>query len=105
MFVTALVATITFLNPQERANAHHVAGVKFNSLRQQARVFREVDLRTEPIPSQARQRLGELADTRGELSLSSPQIFRRAFKRARRGIEQGEADYTIDADQERCKER
>ena len=96
MVVTALAAIITFLNPRDRAHAHHVAGVKYNALRQHARVFRTVDLCTEPVSSGARKRLGELADSRGDLGLSSPQIPRRAFERARRGIEQGEAKHAVD---------
>lgn len=98
MLVSSLAAIITFLNPQPRANQHHAAGAKYNSLRQRVRVFRTVDLQSAPIPSDVRKRLSELVHEREGLSLSSPQIPRPAFERARRGIEQGEANYAIDAD-------
>ena len=100
MLVAALAAIITFLNPRDLANAHHLAGVKYNSLRQQIRIFRSVDLQTEPVSPDARQRLSELTDAHGALGLSSPQIPRRAFERARQGIEQGEAEYAVDANQQ-----
>ena len=100
MLVAALAAIITLLHPRDLANAHHLAGVKYNSLRQQTRIFRSVDLQTEPVSPDARQRLSELTDARGALGLSSPQIPRRAFERARQGIEQGEAEYAVDANQQ-----
>ena len=103
ILVAALASIITFLNPRERANAHHLAGVKYNGLRQQARVFRTVDLQTEPVTPEARQRLSELTDAHGALGLSSPQIPRRAFERARKGIEHGEAEYAVDVSHERAE--
>lgn len=94
--VAALTAVVTFLNPQERANGHHVAGVKFNAVRNQARLFREVDLEEKVVPPDVSDRLRKLAESRDQLNLSSPQIPR-AFEKARRGIEAGEASYAVDS--------
>lgn len=62
--VTALTAVLTFLNPNEKANVHHVAGTRFNALRNQSRIFCQVDLLERNDISAARQRLAELADLR-----------------------------------------
>ena len=43
ILVTVLTALVTFLNPSQRANRHHVAGTYFNALRNQARILREID--------------------------------------------------------------
>jgi hypothetical protein len=97
--VTGLTAVLTFLNPQERANAHHTAGARFNSVRNDARVLREVELVQDQPPADALERLKSLSKARDELNLSSPQIPRRAFERARRSVEAGESSYAVDRKQ------
>lgn len=94
--VAALSAVSTFVNPSERAQSHHQAGAKYNSLRNRSRVFRQVDLISNGSPSDLVALLKSLAQERDDLSLSSPQIPRRAFTRARAGVEAGEAEYAVD---------
>jgi SMODS and SLOG-associating 2TM effector domain family 4 len=94
--VTTLTALLTFLNPQQRSNTHHTAAARFNAIRNDTRILREVDLIGEQISNDAVERLKTLSKSRDELNLSSPQIPRFAFNRARRGIESGEAAYAVD---------
>jgi len=95
---SVLSAISTFLNASERAQLHHRAGVKHNALRNRARIFRELDLKTETGSSDLLASLKALAKEREDLNLSSPQIPKWAFRLARAGIEAGEAAYKIDSE-------
>lgn len=91
----ALAALATFLNPSGRAAEHHAAGTKYLSLRNESRFLRE----TWPKPADViplRDKLANLVRRRNELNESSPPIPRRAFKAARKRIEQGEDKYEVD---------
>ena len=94
--VTALTALMTFLNPNKRANAHHMAGNKYNALRNQARIFCEIDLTAGDQQNDISKKIKELAKERDDLNQSSPQTFKWAYKRAKAAIEAGEADYAAD---------
>jgi hypothetical protein len=94
--VTGLTAVLTFLNPQGHANAHHNAGARLNAVRNEARILREVELASGKVPPDAAERLKALSKSKDELNLSSPPIPRRAFERARQGIEAGESSYKTD---------
>lgn len=91
-----LASLSTFLNPSEKASTHHNAGVMFNSLRNKARIFREIDLKKDVPYDVQSERIKELASRKDELNESSPQISRNAFERTRKGIEEGEASYSAD---------
>jgi len=94
--VTALTAVTTFLNPNEKANSHRNAGNKYNSLRNKARIFCEIDSCREDSDQEITKQLKELAKRRDELNQNSPQIPGWAYKKARKEIEEGEADYKVD---------
>ena len=96
IIVTALTAVTIFLNPNEKANSHQNAGNKCNSLRNKARMFCDIDCYGENPDQELIKRLKELAKQRDELNQNSPQIPRWAYKKAREGIEEGEADYKVD---------
>ena len=96
ILVTALTAITTFLNPNKKANSHQNAGNKYNSLRNKARIFCEIDCCGEDSIQKLTERLKELAKNRDELNKNSPQIPRWAYKKAKKGIEGGEADYKVD---------
>lgn len=95
--VAALTAGATFLNPSGRSQSHHTSGVRFNSLRNQVRIFREVDLRTDISIGDLTEKLRIHAAKRDELNEASPQIPRWGFVRARKSIEAGEAAYAVDS--------
>jgi hypothetical protein len=94
--VTGLTAVTTFVNPNEKASAHRNSGNKYNSLRNRARIFREVDSQTAKSEQVLTDRLKQLAGERDELNQSSPPVFRWAYIRAKKGIQEGEADYEAD---------
>ena len=96
IIVAALVAVTTFLNPNEKADSHRNVGNTYNSLRNKARIFCEIDSCRENSDQEIIRHLKELAKQRDELNQNSPQIPRWAFKKARKGIEEGEADYKVD---------
>jgi hypothetical protein len=97
IIVAALSAISTFLNPSERAQSHHQAGGKYNALRNRVRIFRELGLQSEATRADLLVALKAMALERDDLNLSTPQIPRWAFSRARRGIEAGEAAYRVDS--------
>ena len=43
MLVAGLTAIITFVNPNEKANAHHTAGNAYNSLNNDSRIFHDIE--------------------------------------------------------------
>jgi hypothetical protein len=96
ILASALVSVATFLNPSERAKAHHSAGVKYNTLKGRARRYRDVELLDPHRSHQLTSGLQELAQEKARLDESSPQPSQWARKRARKGIEAGEADYKVD---------
>lgn len=97
LLAAVLSAVSTFLNPSERSQLHHQAGVKHNALRNKARMFRELDLNYSVGEADLLVGLKSLAEERDALNMSNPQIPKFAFKRARRGIESGEAVYQVDS--------
>jgi hypothetical protein len=95
IIVTALTAITTFINPTEKANSHLNAGNKYNSLRNKARTFYEIDYYCQKDDYILVVQLKDIASRRDELNQDSPQIPWWAYKIAKRGIEGGEADYQL----------
>jgi hypothetical protein len=96
IFVAALTSVGTFLNPERRANSHRLAAAAFHELRNRARTFYEIDAAVVADDLRATKLLKELTGRRDELNRSSPGMPRWAFERARKGIEAGEATYSVD---------
>jgi hypothetical protein len=96
ILVTALTAGLTFLRPDECSAAHSAFARQYAKLRNAARIFRDVDVRGRLDTDELRQRLVSLNEERDRLNTEAPQIPSWAFRRARRGIVEGEADYATD---------
>ena len=96
IIVAAFTAITTFLNPNERATFHKNAGNMYNSLRNRARIFYQIECGGTKADEELIDRLRELTDLRDELNQNSPQIPRWAYEKAKRGIKAGEADYKVD---------
>jgi hypothetical protein len=94
--VATLSALSTFLNPSGRANGHLNAGNHYIGLRNQARVFREIELLASDDRKEQTARLLQLGARRDELNVASPQIPAWAYKRAKAGIGAGESQYVVD---------
>jgi hypothetical protein len=95
ILVAALSAVSTFINPNEKANIHHSAGNRYNSLKNRARIFSEIDMNLDTDENLLK-KFRSLSTERDELNEKSPQIPKWAFRKARQGIEDGETQYKID---------
>jgi hypothetical protein len=90
-----LTGLLTFLKPSDRASQHKQVADQYLTLRNDARVFRNV--RAPSLDAdEASNRLEALSKRRNDLNQSSPEIPRRAFEATRKGIADGEATYAID---------
>ena len=95
ILTTALVAVATFLDPSQKNSSHRVAGDQYLALRNATRRFREIEL-PNLLLDDAQTWIYDLAKRRDDLNAGSPQIPRRAFERARKGIEEGESRHAVD---------
>jgi hypothetical protein len=93
---TILTALMTFMKPNERASIHKTAGDQYLALRNDARIFREIELLEPEETCTHTDKLKALAQRRNELNQGSPEIPRRAFTKARQGIDEGETQYRAD---------
>lgn len=96
LLASLLTGLMTFLKPNERAAMHRAAAGQFLALKNDARLFREVELLQVHQLDELPDRLKALSSTRNELNQKSPSIPRGAFVAARKGIEEGEATHKVD---------
>ena len=98
LLATILTALLTFLKPAERASSHKTAGDQYLSLRNDARIFRTIELLEQEDGQLTSETLKALAQHRNELNQGSPEIPRAAFEQARNGIAEGEINYKKDGE-------
>ncbi len=96
IIVSALTAVTTFLNPSEKGNIHRDAGNAYNSLKNRTRILREINVGLVADEKELSVDLNTLSTERNELNSKSPLILQWAFRKARKGIEEGEATYLVD---------
>lgn len=94
--VTVLTALMTFLKPSEKASEHKSSGDQYLALRNDARVFREIELDQLDNASAAIAGMNGFTTRRNELNQASPQFSTGDFKRAKAGIDAGEALHAVD---------
>lgn len=94
--VAVLTSLVTFLKPSERAAIHKSAGDQYLTLRNDARIFREIEIDHARDATAAIATLASLTKRRNELNQASPQVSDRDRKKARAGIEAGEATHIVD---------
>lgn len=99
LLASLLTGLMTFLKPNERAAMHRTAAGQFLALKNDARLFREVELLQVHQLDELPGRLKALSATRNELNQKSPSIPRGAFVAARKGIEEGEATHKVDKEE------
>lgn len=92
----ALTTVLTFLKPSERAEMHKSVGSKYHTLRNQTRIFREIELSGGMDTETAKKRLLEQARIRDELNAASPGIPRRDYEKAKLDIDAGRSRYQVD---------
>lgn len=94
--VAILTSLMTFLKPSERAAAHKASGDQYLTLRNDARVFREIRLAYACDEQAAIAGMDEFTKRRNELNQASAQFSRKDFEIARAGIDKGEAAHRVD---------
>ncbi len=96
VLVSASSAVMAFLNPSRTAELHQRAGAEYSALRNRARIFHTVDCRRSAAEEELATHLKAISEQRNELNQRSLQIPRWAYKRALKGVKQGEATYAVD---------
>ena len=94
--VAISTAVSTFLNPKDKYNSHFMAGNNYESLLSKARIFWSIDCKREDSDEILTSKLKELSQHGERLNRDCPQIPKWAYKRAKAGIEAGEASYDVD---------
>lgn len=80
-------AALTFFNPSEKAQEHKASGDCYGALRNDARIFRTVELPQMNTENEATEKLHELNRRRTELNSSSLGIPGFAYEKARQHID------------------
>lgn len=96
MVVVVLTSITTFLNPKEQANSHLTAGNNYDSLMTKVRIFWSIDCWREDSDNILTERLKTYSEERDRLNRDCPQPFKWTYKKAKKGIEEGEAEYFVD---------
>lgn len=94
--VAILTGLLTFLKPSECASRHLSAGNAHNEVRNDARIFANIECHAATPGSDLKGQLADLNSRRNTLNTDSPQIPRWAYKKAKAGIDAGEALYRVD---------
>jgi hypothetical protein len=94
--VAVLSAVTTFLDPNQKENAHFVAAHGYDKLNNDSRIFWTIECWQEESTDVLASRLKTLVDKKNELNSTSPQIPGRAYKKAKKGIEDGEGNFQVD---------
>jgi len=89
-------ALLTFLKPNDRASQHRAIGNQYLALRNDARVFREIDMIENVNDAKKSERLRRMAQRRTDLNASAPTTPAWAFEKAREGNEEGQTTYAAD---------
>ena len=96
IIVTILTAVTTFLNPKENSKTHHNAGSNYDSLLTRVRIFWTIDCRIEESIDVLTSKLKDFSEQRERLNHDCSQPPNWAYRLAKKGIEEGEADYKVD---------
>lgn len=93
--VAILSALATYLNPNAKSNTCKKVANSYSKLKKEMRIFCEIELRN-MNDDDAKRKIKEFATKHNKLIEETPNIPQWARKKAKKGIEQGEADYKVD---------
>ena len=94
--VVALSSVMTFLNPNSKASAHLDAANKYDSLMNKIRIFWSIDCWRDESEQVLTEKVKYFSEQKDNLNQSCPQLPKWAYRRAKKGIDSGEGDYTVD---------
>lgn len=98
LLVAILTSVNTVLKPNAVSCQHSEAAGRYLALRNRARMFANLAMRLERAPDTLYEELQKLAAERDELNTTSPMISGYAYRKAKEGIEGGEATYAVDVE-------
>ena len=97
IIVPVLSGITTFLNPNERQSAHLAAAHAYDRLNNAARMFWCIDCWAADATDEGlTAQLKSLVAEKDDLNKASPQIPKSAYKKAKKGIQSGEASFQVD---------
>jgi hypothetical protein len=94
--VVMLSSVATFLNANEKASTHLNSGNHYDALMSAVRRFWSIECWCSDSDSGLLEKLENLSDRRDKLNQSCPQIPKWAYLIAKRGIQAGEAQHSVD---------
>lgn len=92
----ALTAVLTFLKPAERSASHNSYGNQYLRLRNETRLFREVELPTIKQADELSERFKPFAERRDDLNDGAPMTTDQDYTKANQGILDGQTEYKAD---------
>ncbi len=92
-FITVI---LIFLNPQEKYLSHQNNGNKFLSLRNQIRIFNDIEIKNSNYIDEYTKRLIEFSKERNSLNENSLPIAETGYKNAKKQIEEETHIYEVD---------
>lgn len=95
---SALVTCLTFLKPSEKSDSHKNAGNFYQSLRNRARLFRELELNSITSIDDVKQKFMQIVERRDDLNSTMPAIPRAAYEKAKKDIDMGRSKYLVDTE-------
>jgi hypothetical protein len=93
--VAAVAALNTFLNPGDRSANHRRCAGEYLALRNSSRIFVNIKIFSYESDQELIAQFEELSTKRNDLNSTSPQIPEWAFKKAKSGIDSGQATYKV----------
>lgn len=95
LLASVLAGIQTFVNPEKSATIHKSAGDRILSLKRTVRIFRQVELDQLSI-KEATKKINDFSSKYAHYTEINPDIPEWAFQKARKGIEDGQAQYQVD---------
>lgn len=96
IIVTGLSSLMTFLNTSEKSNAHLNCGHSYEALNTKVRNFRTINCLIEKSEEILSEKIKYYSEQKDKLNNTSPQPPWFAYYFAKKGIERGEASYSVD---------
>ncbi|UZJ41669.1 SLATT domain-containing protein [Prosthecochloris sp. SCSIO W1101] len=100
---TIITAILTFIKPEEKADLHSKSGSNFNALKNDVRIFKDIDTAQTEDTDILAGRLKDFSNKRNKFNNESLSISYLAYRLAKRGIEKGEANYRVNSRIERIE--
>ena len=94
---TIITAILTFIKPEEKADLHSKSGSNFNALKNDVRIFKDIDTAQTEDTDILAGRLKDFSNKRNKFNNESLSISYLAYRLAKRGIEKGEANYRVNS--------